>query len=96
MAFVVRQVPRQFLMWLLGIVVLVQARRGVVAITFLLLACGLTRLWFPRTYWELVKQFDPTASWRVLVRDLALVALFAVLVVRWRAFEPTAREPEPA
>ena len=43
-----------------------------------------------------MKQFDPTASWLVLVRDLALVALFAVLVVRWRAFEPTAREPEPA
>ena len=86
----------QFLMWLLGIVVLVQARRGVVAITLLLLACGLTRLWFPRIYWELVKQFDPTASWLVLVRDLALVAVFAVLVVRWRAFEPTAREPEPA
>jgi hypothetical protein len=88
----------QFLMWLLGIVVLVQSRRGVAAIALVVAACGLTRLWFPRSYWELVKEFDPTASWLVLVRDLVLVALFAVLVTRWQpARAPaTAREPEPA
>jgi len=87
-------VSPQFLMWLLGIVVLVEGRRGIAAMALLLAACGLTRLWFPRTYWELVKQFDPTASWLVLVRDIVLVALFAVLVVRARP--ATAREPEPA
>ena len=85
----------QFLLWLLGVVVLVQGRRGLTAIAILLVACGLTRLWFPRTYWELVKQFDPTASWLVLVRDLVLVALFAVLVVRALP-KARAREPEPA
>jgi hypothetical protein len=84
----------QFLVWLLGVVVLVQGRRGAFAIGLLLAACGLTRLWFPRTYWELVKQFDPTASWLVLLRDLVLVAVFALLVARARPF--TAREPEPA
>jgi hypothetical protein len=86
-------VSPQFLMWLLGIVVLVQGRRGVAAMALLVAGCGLTRLWFPRSYWELVKQFDPTASWLVLVRDLVLVALFAVLVVRARS---TARGLEPA
>ena len=83
----------QFLIWLLAVVVLVPGRRGLVAMALLLAACGLTRLWFPRTYWDLVKEFDPTASWLVLVRDLVLVALFAALIVRVR---PTAREPEPA
>jgi hypothetical protein len=53
----------------------------------LVLACFLTRLWFPNTYWDLVKKFDETASWLVLVRDVVLVALFAVLVVRIRARE---------
>ena len=28
--------------------------------------CALTRVWFPSDYWDLVKQFDPTASWLVL------------------------------
>ena len=81
----------QFLVWLLAIVVIVPGRRGTVASVLLVLACVLTRLWFPRTYWELVKSFDPTSSWLVLARDLVLVALFAVLVVRLRA-----REPAPA
>jgi hypothetical protein len=78
----------QFLIWLLAAVVLVPGRRGVVAMALLLGACALTRMWFPRTYWELVKEFDPTASWLVLARDLLLVAVFAVLIVRFRAREP--------
>jgi hypothetical protein len=81
----------QFLIWLLAVVVLVPGRRGAVATVILLAACGLTRLWFPNSYWDLVKQFDPTASWLVLARDLLLVGVFAVLLVRLRA-----REPEPA
>ena len=81
----------QFMVWLLAAVVLVQGRRGVAAAALTLAACALTRMWFPSTYWQLVKEFDPTASWLVLVRDLLLVAVFAVLVVRVRA-----REPEPA
>ena len=78
----------QFLVWVLAMVVIVPGRRGAVAIMLLILACGLTRLWFPRTYWELVKSFDPTSSWLLLARDVVLVALFAVLVVRVRAREP--------
>jgi hypothetical protein len=77
----------QFLVWALGVVVLVVGTRGTVATVLLLVACALTRLWFPRTYWELVKQFDPTASWLVLVRDLVLVAVFATLVGRLATFD---------
>lgn len=87
-------VSPQFLVWLLAIVVIVPGLRGSVASVLLVVACGLTRLWFPRMYWELVKEFDPTSSWLVLGRDLALVAVFVVLVVRLRAFR--ARERAPA
>jgi hypothetical protein len=77
-------VSPQFLIWLLAIVVLVQGARGIAAIALLVVACALTRMWFPSDYWELVKQFDPSASWAVLARDLVLVAVFASLVVRGR------------
>jgi hypothetical protein len=87
-------VSPQFLVWLLAIVVIVPGLRGSVATVLLVVACGLTRLWFPRTYWDLVKEFDPTSSWLVLGRDLVLVAIFIVLVVRLRAFR--ARERAPA
>ncbi len=78
----------QFLAWVVAAVVLVQGRRGLAAVGVVLAACALTRLWFPRTYWLLVKEFDPTASGLLFGRDLLLVTLFAILVVR-------AREPAP-
>lgn len=91
-------VSPQFLVWLLAVVVLVQGARGVMAITLLVVASALTRLWFPREYWELVKQFDPASSWLVLARDLLLVAIFATLVARRkrRRNRLRARELEPA
>jgi len=93
-------VSPQFLIWLLAIVALVQGARGIAAIALLVAACALTRVWFPSDYWELVKQFDPTSSWLVLVRDLVLVAVFATLVVRGRdrssSDRVTARELEAA
>ena len=87
----------QFLVWLLPLVPLVAGRRGAVASGLLVLACGLTRLWFPGDYWTFVKQFDERASWLVLGRDLVLVALFALLVAPWRpkrsSSTATARAP---
>jgi hypothetical protein len=92
----------QFLAWLLAAVVLVPGRRGLLAMGLLVSACGVTRLWFPRTYWALVKDFDPTSSWLVLLRDLLLVAVFVTLIGLRRgeaSASPlpvsTAREPEP-
>jgi hypothetical protein len=67
--------------------VLVPGIRGTLATVLLLVSCLLTRAWFPHGYWDLVKQFDPTASWLVLARDIVLVAVFAVLVARLRARE---------
>ena len=85
-------VSPQFLVWLLAVVVLVPGRRGVVATMLLLVACLLTRGWFPDTYWDLVMKFDPTASWLVLLRDIALVGVFASLVVRVGSSASRARE----
>ena len=77
----------QFLIWLLVVVVLVTGRATWPALALLVLACALTRGWFPDRYWSLVFTFDPLASWLVLLRDLTLLALLAVLVrpVRGRA-----------
>ncbi|MDQ3778543.1 MAG: hypothetical protein M3310_06745, partial [Actinomycetota bacterium] len=75
----------QFLIWLVPLVPLVAGRRGLVASALLAAALVLTQLWFPFRYWELALEFDAVASWLVLVRDLALVALVAVLTPRARA-----------
>jgi hypothetical protein len=71
----------QFLIWLVPLVPLVRGRRGVVGSALLAAALVLTQLWFPFRYWDLALHFGTFESWLVLFRDLALVALFAVLVV---------------
>ena len=58
----------QFLVWLLLLVPLVGAARGRAALWLMALACALTAVWFPARYWELVREFDPLASWLVLAR----------------------------
>ncbi len=79
----------QFLVWLVLLVPLVVAARGRVPLWLLTAACGVTAVWFPARYWELVKEFDPLASWLVLVRGVLLLVLLAVLM-------SPAREPAPA
>ena len=80
----------QFLVWLVLLVPLVGGPRRRVALALTAAACVLTAIWFPARYWELVREFDPLASWLVLVRGVTLVALLAVLTL------PTARERAPA
>jgi hypothetical protein len=60
----------------------VLGRAGLVACG--LLAAGLvtTQLWFPFRYWDVVALEN--ATWLVLVRNLMLVALFAVLLLAIR------------
>ena len=77
----------QFLVWLVLLVPLVGGVRSRAALSLTVLACALTAAWFPARYWELVREFDPLASWLVLARGLTLVALLYAL---------TAREREPA
>lgn len=87
----------QFLVWLVLLVPLVDGRRRLPALGLTALACGQTAVWFPARYWELVKEFDPLASWLVLTRGLTLVALLALLM--WPAREPArarSRSPGPS
>ena len=75
----------QFLVWLVLLVPLVVAARGRVPLWLMTAACAVTAVWFPARYWELVKEFDPLASWLVLVRGVLLLVLLAVLM--WPARE---------
>jgi len=68
----------QFLIWLVPLVALVRGR----AAALLVAALVVTQLWFPFRYWDLVRDFDPLASWLVPLRDLLLVALLATLLAR--------------
>ena len=70
------------MIWLIPLVPLVRGRRGLVASALLALALLLTQLWFPIRYWDLVLHLKAFPSWAVLARDLTLLALLAVLLVR--------------
>jgi hypothetical protein len=72
----------QFLIWLIPLVPLVRGRRGLEASALLAAALVLTQLWFPYRYWDLALEFDTAASWLVLARDLVLVGLTLLLVLR--------------
>ena len=74
----------QFLIWLIPLVPLVRGRRGLAASAVLALALVLTQLWFPYRYWELAVELDGGVSALVLARDLAVVALVAVLTLPGR------------
>ena len=89
-AFVVfdKVLSPQFMIWLIPLVPLVAGRRGLVASALLALTLVLTQLWFPIRYWDLVLDLKAFPSWAVFARDLVLLALLAVLLVR-------APEPEP-
>lgn len=72
----------QFLIWLIPLVPLIRGRRGLAASGVLAAALVLTQLWFPYRYWELALEFDAAASWLVLARDLTLIALLALFILR--------------
>ena len=84
----------QFLVWLVLLVPLVVAARGRVPLWLMTAACAVTAVWFPARYWELVKEFDPLASWLVLVRGALLLALLGVLMSPARGRAP-ARSHSP-
>jgi hypothetical protein len=69
----------QFVIWLVPLVPLVRGRRGAAAGGLLAAALVLTQLWFPHHYWALAQGFAQRESWELLARDLAIVALAAVL-----------------
>ena len=72
----------QFMIWLIPLVPLVRGRRGLAASALLGLALLLTQLWFPIRYWDLALHLAAFPSWCVVARDLVLLVLLAVLLVR--------------
>ena len=87
----------QFLVWLVLLVPLVVAARGRAPLWLMTAACAVTAVWFPARYWELVKEFDPLASWLVLVRGALLLVLLAVLMWPARERAPArSRSPVPS
>ncbi len=68
----------QYLVWLIPLVPICGRR----ASALLLAACALTHVWFPGRFDEVVAVGG--VSWVVLLRNLVLVALFALLLVRLR------------
>jgi hypothetical protein len=80
----------QFLVWLVPLVPLVP---GVAASALLVLALLLTQSYFPRDYWGFANGLYERESLEVLVRDLVVVALFALLLSR---VARRARAPRPA
>lgn len=74
----------QYVVWLAPIVVLVGGRRGVLASGVLVVSLLLTVAYFPARYFDLVDDLDRGVAATVLTRDLALVALFGILVLPLR------------
>jgi hypothetical protein len=59
---------------------LVGGRRGIRATALLVIVLGMTQIWEPYRYFEYYKTFEPWITTLVIVRDLLVVALFAVLL----------------
>jgi hypothetical protein len=78
----------QFLIWLIPLVPLVAATVGIAACWLLAAALVTTQIWFPHRYWDVVAL--QSVGWLVLLRDLLLVALFALLLT---AIRPGSEEP---
>ena len=68
----------QFLIWLLPLVPAVAGAAGSRHARCSSCALVTTQLWFPFRYWDVVA-LEPS-GWLVLVRNLLLVALFAILL----------------
>lgn len=75
----------QFLVWLLFPLALVGGRRGIGAGASFAVAAIATAVWFPWRYFDLPRELDSLVGSLVVLRGLALVAAFAILVYPCRA-----------
>jgi hypothetical protein len=71
----------QYLIWLVPLVPLVGGRRGVTATGFFALAAVLTHFWFPSGYREYENGLGAEPARLLLARNLALLALWVVLIL---------------
>lgn len=85
----------QFVIWLLPFVPLLAGRRGVVASGLLAVTLALTQAWFPQHY-HLLRIFEGWTVWTLLARDVAMVALLAVVLVPLLRARATASALAPA
>lgn len=77
----------QFLIWLCPFILLVLGRRGLATSALLALSLVLTQLWFPYRYWDYALHFGSLTSALVLTRDVALLGIFALMLVGRRRRE---------
>jgi hypothetical protein len=77
----------QFLIWLCPFILLVLGRRGLATSALLALSLVLTQLWFPYRYWDYALHFGSLPSALVLTRDVALLGIFALMLVGRRRRE---------
>jgi hypothetical protein len=82
----------QFMLWLVPFAALVP---GIATPTLLVCALLLTQSWFPRHYWDLATTLRRRESLELLLRDLAVLALFAVTAWRARTTPPPDRAQTP-
>jgi uncharacterized membrane protein len=71
----------QYLIWLVPLVPLVAGRRGLAASLLLAAALVLTQLWFPRRYDLYAHSLPLAETGLVVLRDLAVAAIAALLVL---------------
>jgi hypothetical protein len=74
-----RVLSPQYLVWLVPLVAMTAPRRAAPAWGLLALALGLTQVWFPGRFFEVVHLGG--AGWVVLVRNLVLAGVYAALLV---------------
>jgi Glycosyltransferase family 87 len=89
-----RVLSPQYLIWIVPFIPLVRGRRGFYASLALFLALGLTQTWFPRHYWGLANTHQSPYSWYLLARDLALVAIAGLLLLKLSRVRDSAGETE--
>lgn len=73
-----RVLSPQYLVWLVPLVAMTAPRRAVSAWALLAVALGLTQVWFPGRFFEVVHLGG--AGWMVLARNVALAAVYAALL----------------
>jgi hypothetical protein len=85
----------QYMIWLCPFVLLIRGRRGIATSALLVASLILTQLWFPYRYWDYALGFDALPSAFVFLRDIALVGLFATLLIDLRPREQEAPALQP-
>jgi hypothetical protein len=74
----------QYIVWLIPLVPLVGGRRGTTAVLLFVVAAGLTNVWIPDKYFEYQAELSAGPASILLARNLALLAIALVLLLRDR------------